>query len=454
MKIDRMSIKDLIPADYNPRKDLKPGDPEYEKLKRSIEEFGYVDPVIWNRRTGRVIGGHQRLKVLQDLGYSEVDCSIVDIDEDREKALNVALNKIEGDWDLPKLKDLLEEIDTGLFDIEITGFDLDEIEDLMTQFQDEPKEDGFDMDQAVDEVEEPVTQPGDIWRLGRHRLLCGDATKIEDYERLMAGNQADMVFTDPPYNVDYTGKTKDALKIQNDKMDDNNFRLFLYHAFSNANAVTQPGGAIYICHADSEGYNFRGAMMDAGWLLKQCLIWVKNSIILGRQDYQWKHEPILYGWKPGAAHNWYGERKQSTVVDDPSHFAVKKEKDGAILSFSAGEDQTVMIRVPSYEVVYAGIDDHTTVWRFEKPSKNADHPTMKPIGLCAKAIRNSCPAKGIVLDMFLGSGSSLIAAEQTGRSCYGLELDPVYCDVIIRRWEELTGEKAVKEGGTQNKADS
>lgn len=448
MEIRKMKISDLLPADYNPRKDLQPGDPEYEKLKRSIEEFGYVEPIVWNKRTGRVVGGHQRLKVLKELGSTEVECSIVDLDEDREKALNIALNKIEGDWDLPKLKDLLEEIDTGLLDIEVTGFDLEEIEQLMTQFRDEPAEDGFDVDEAVEEIKEkePITQPGDIWRLGKHRVLCGDATSIEDVERLMAGKMADMVFTDPPYNVNYTGGTKDKLKIKNDNMDNDSFRQFLYDTFVNALVVTHPGGAIYVCHADSEGYNFRGALVDAGWTLKQCLIWVKNSIVMGRQDYHWKHEPILYGWKPGAAHKWFGGRKQSTVIDDPSLFSVKKEENSSLISFSVGE-QTVMIRVPSYEVVYAGTDDNTTVWRFDKPTRNADHPTMKPVGIPARAIQNSCPAKGIVLDMFLGSGSTLIAAEQTGRACYGLELDPVYCDVIVRRWEEWTGKKAVKEGG-------
>ena len=397
MRIERIPIDRLIPADYNPRKDLQPGDPEYEKLKRSIEEFGFVEPLVWNKRTGRLVGGHQRLKVLKAKGIKEVEVSVVDLPENKEKALNIALNKIEGDWDFPKLKDVLEEIDTGEFDIEITGFDTEEIERLMTQFaEDNPEEDDFDVEKAIEEIEEPITKPGDIWVLGRHRILCGDATSLDDVKRLMQGQMADMVFTDPPYNVDYTGKTKDALKIQNDKMANDQFRQFLYDAFSNALAVTNEGCAIYICHADSEGYNFRGAMVDAGWLLKQCIIWVKNTIVMGRQDYQWQHEPILYGWKPGGKHKWFSDRKQSTV------------------------------------------------WQFDKPTRSADHPTMKPIGIPARAMKNSCKPKGLVLDLFLGSGSTLLAAEQTGRACYGTELDPVYCDVIVRRWEEFTGQKAAK----------
>lgn len=397
MRIERIPIDRLIPADYNPRKDLQPGDPEYEKLKRSIEEFGFVEPLVWNKRTGRLVGGHQRLKVLKAKGIKEVEVSVVDLPENKEKALNIALNKIEGDWDFPKLKDVLEEIDTGEFDIEITGFDTEEIERLMTQFaEDNPEEDDFDVEKAIEEIEEPITKPGDIWVLGRHRILCGDATSLDDVKRLMQGQMADMVFTDPPYNVDYTGKTKDALKIQNDKMANDQFRQFLYDAFSNALAVTNEGCAIYICHADFEGYNFRGAMVDAGWLLKQCIIWVKNTIVMGRQDYQWQHEPILYGWKPGGKHKWFSDRKQSTV------------------------------------------------WQFDKPTRSADHPTMKPIGIPARAMKNSCKPKGLVLDLFLGSGSTLLAAEQTGRACYGTELDPVYCDVIVRRWEEFTGQKAAK----------
>lgn len=395
MEIQKIPVDKINPAKYNPRKDLKPSDPEYQKLKRSIEEFGFVEPLVWNTRSGNLVGGHQRFKILLEQGYTEVECSVVDLDDAREKALNVALNKISGDWDPQKLVDLLQDIQLQGFDVELTGFEMDEVEELMADllYDKEEKEDDFDLEEELAKIEEPVTQPGDLWILGKHRLLCGDATVIADAKNLMAGQLADMVFTDPPYNVDYEGKTKEKLKIKNDKMGDEQFYRFLVDSFTNMVEVTEPGGAIYICHADGEGINFRRAMVDAGWELKQCIIWVKNHFAMGRQDYQWQHEPILYGWKKGK-HHWFGDRRQ------------------------------------------------TTVWQFDKPLRNSDHPTMKPIGIPARAIKNSCRYGGVVVDFFLGSGSTLIAAEQTGRICYGMELDPVYCDVIVKRWEQLTGQEA------------
>ncbi|MGG1598488.1 site-specific DNA-methyltransferase [Paenibacillus naphthalenovorans] len=443
MEIRKIPISQINPAAYNPRLDLKPGDPEYEKLKRSIDEFGYVEPCVWNERTGNLVGGHQRFKILLEKGEQEVLCSVVDLDDDREKALNIALNKISGDWDLPKLKDLLEELDTGNIDIELTGFTEDEITDLMTQFhvEEETDEDDFDPEAEASEIKEPITKRGDVWVLGRHRLMCGDATFITDVEKLMDGAEADMVFTDPPYNVNYEGGT--GLKIQNDDMADDEFKQFLIDSFASMFAATKPGGGIYICHADSEGINFRTAMVEAGWLMKQCIIWVKDSLVLGRQDYQWRHEPILYGWKPGAKHRWFGGRKQTTVIESDNVLTVKPEADGSVLLTVTVGVQSVVLRVPKYEVVYAGNDEHTSIWRFEKPSRNPDHPTMKPIGIPARAIQNSSRPGDIVLDLFGGSGSTLIAAEQTGRSGYLMELDPVYCDVIVRRWEKLTGQKGV-----------
>lgn len=276
-----------------------------------------------------------------------------------------------------------------------------------------------------------------------HRLLCGDATKLADVERLMDGKLAAMVFTDPPYNVAYEGGTADKLTIQNDNMPAEQFNLFLRDAFKSMFAATEPGGAIYVCHADSEGSNFRGSLQDAGWLLKQCLVWAKNQFVLGRQDYQWQHEPILYGWKPGAPHCFYGGRKQGTVIEEAAPISVREDGEGVLLTFMAGI-QTVTIRVPSYEVLCSGDDGLSTVWRFEKPLRNGEHPTMKPIGLCARAIQNSSRPGEIVADFFGGSGSTLMAAEQTDRVCYAMEVDPMYCDVIVRRWEEFTGQKVVK----------
>lgn len=445
IRIVNKKIDDLVPAEYNPRLDLQPGDPEYEKLKRSIEEFGLVEPIVFNERTGRVVGGHQRLKILRELGWEEVPVSVVDLDDHHEKALNVALNKIEGDWDNFKLKELLEELDSGLIDVTLTGFDEEEIEDLMTQFfvedENEIKEDDFDPDEVAEEIEEPITKPGDLWRLGRHFLLVGDSTKIEDVKRLMGNEKADMIFTDPPYNVDYEGAT--GMKIKNDNMEDSEFYQFLFDAFVAMYQVTKEGGPIYVCHADSEGLTFRKAFQDSGFLLKQCLIWVKNSLVLGRQDYHWRHEPILYGWKPGAAHKWYGGRKQSTVIEDPVDLAITPKGDHVLLTFNNGISSTV-VKVPSYEIIHDGSDEGMTTWRIERPKRNVDHPTMKPIALCARAIRNSSKPGERVLDPFGGSGSTLIACEQTGRICHMMEYDPVYAEVIIRRWEEFTGQNAVK----------
>ncbi len=424
MQISKLPIGQLNPAAHNPRKDLQPGDPEYEKLKRSIQEFGYVEPIVWNKRTGNIVGGHQRHKILLDMGMQEVDCVVVDLDEAKEKALNIALNKIQGDWDYAKLKDLLQDLDTGEFDIELTGFDVDEIEELIAQFapeESEVEEDDFDLEENIPET--PVTQPGDLWILGRHRLLCGDATRPEDVARLMNGEIADLIVTDPPYNVDYVGKTKDALKIQNDKMDDNDFRRFLTNAFRTMDRHLKPGGAFYIWHADSEGYNFRGACQDVGWQVRQCLIWNKNTIVLGRQDYHWKHEPCLYGWKDGAAHYFIDDRTQATVIEDKGMDFKKMKK---------AELVRLLTEIFSDKV-------STTVINEDKPMRSAEHPTMKPLKLLERLIKNSSRPGELVLDTFGGSGSTMMTCEQLNRTCYMMEIDPVYCDVIVQRYINLKG---------------
>jgi DNA modification methylase len=395
MNIQILKIEDLKPAEYNPRKDLKPEDEEYQKIKKSLTEFGYVAPVIVNSDM-TVIGGHQRLKVLKELGYTEIECNIVDLDKDKEKALNIALNKITGEWDNDKLEELLAELKETNIDLDITGFSFDEVDNILKDVTGS-KEDDFDLNQALEEIEEPITKPGDIWILGNHRLLCGDSTQKENVMRLMNKQEADMLLTDPPYNVDYEGKTEDALKIENDNMSETEFYNFLLDAFRNMFEVAKYGCSIYVFHADTEGLNFRNAFKTVGFKLAQCLVWVKNTFVLGRQDYQWRHEPILYGWKEGAGHYFVDDRKQSTVLE------------------------------------------------FDKPSKNAEHPTMKPIDLLVYLIKNSSKENDLILDLFGGSGSTLIAAEQTKRTCYTMELDPKYCDVIIKRWENLTGEKAILE---------
>ncbi|WP_406713293.1 site-specific DNA-methyltransferase [Trueperella pyogenes] len=391
MLIKQLSIGDLKPADYNPRKDLQPGDPEYDKLKRSLTEFGYVEPVIYNQVTGRVVGGHQRLKVLADLGHTEVDCVVVELDETREKALNVALNKISGDWDEDKLALLIADLDASDFDVELTGFDDAEIQAMIGSLDDgDIEDDDFDLTAALEAAS--FVERGDIWTVGRHRLVCGDATNPDDVATLMDGKSANLVLTDPPYNVAF--ESAGGLKIKNDAMNNDAFFEFLLAAFTNMNAVVEKGGSAYVFHADTEGLNFRKAFTEAGFKLSGCCIWVKDSLVLGRSPYQWQHEPVLFGWKQGGKHKWFADRKQ------------------------------------------------TTIWRFAKPRRNADHPTSKPLDLLAYPIRNSTQANAIVLDLFAGSGSMLMAAEETDRICYCMELDEKYASVILRRYAEATGDAA------------
>ena len=387
MNIEKKNVKDLLPADYNPRKDLQPGDPEYEKLKRSIEQFGYVEPVIWNKQTGRVVGGHQRLKVLIDSGITEVDVVVVDMNTEKEKALNIALNKISGEWDTDKLALVIADLQGADFDVSLTGFDPEELDDLFRDdVKDGVKEDDFDVEA---ELQKPVfSKAGDLWMLGEHRLLCGDSTKPETYELLMNGKKAQLVVTDPPYNVDYKGT---AGKIKNDKMAEDQFEQFLLAAYSQMYESMTDDASIYVFHSDSHGLAFRKAFEEAGFYLSGCCIWKKQSLVLGRSPYQWQHEPVLFGWKKKGKHQWYTGRKESTI------------------------------------------------WEFDKPKKNADHPTMKPVALVAYPIMNSTMTGCLVLDPFGGSGSTLIACEQTGRTCYTAELDEKFCDVIVKRYIDQVG---------------
>ena len=395
MQIEKLKTELLIPADYNPRKDLKPGEPEYEKLKRSIEQFGYVEPVIWNKTTGRVVGGHQRLKVLLNMGITEVKCVVIEMDEEKEKALNIALNKISGDWDKDKLALLIADLQGADFDVSLTGFVPAELDALFKDsLKDGIHEDDFNVDA---ELENPaVTRQGDVWKLGRHRLVCGDSTKAETFVILMDRKLANLVVTDPPYNVNYEGT---AGKIKNDNMGNDAFYDFLLSAFQNTEAVMAQDASIYIFHADTEGLNFRKAFSDAGFYLSGTCIWKKQSLVLGRSPYQWQHEPVLFGWKKKGKHNWYADRKQ------------------------------------------------TTIWEFEKPKKNADHPTMKPVALVAHPILNSSMTNCIVLDPFGGSGSTLIACEQTGRICHTIELDEKFCDVIVKRYYQNFPDKPILRNG-------
>lgn len=392
MRLEKKKITDLIPADYNPRKELKPGDAEFEKLTRSLTEFGYVEPVIWNKTTSHVVGGHQRLAVLKHLGHDEVDVVVVELDETREKALNIALNKISGEWDEIKLALLIQDLDAADFDVELTGFDDSEIADLYNLLEDEREveDDEFDLASALEQA--AFVKAGDVWTLGRHRLICADATNKADVETLMDGKKANLVVTDPPYNVAF--ESASGLKIKNDKQSDEAFYEFLLASFTNMAGVLEPGGSAYVFHADTEGLNFRHAFKQAGFHLSGTCIWVKNSLVLGRSPYQWQHEPVLFGFLKNGKHRWYADRKQ------------------------------------------------TTIWNFNKPKKNAEHPTSKPLDLIAYPIQNSSAPNAIVLDLFAGSGSTLMACEATNRICYSMELDPTYASVILRRYVEVTGDAA------------
>jgi len=379
-ELKMLPVSVLKPAAYNPRKKLKKGDKEYKKIENSIREFGFADPLVVNADM-TIIGGHQRLTVAIDLGYTEVPCAVVDVDKTREKALNIALNKITGAWDDQMLADLLKDLENVNFNLDFTGFEAPEIGQLFSNIYDKKvKEDNFDVDS---ELKQPTfSKPGDIWHLGKHRVICGDSTKMETYERLMEGVKANLVLTDPPYNVDVE---ETAGKIMNDNMSDSDFYNFLLAAYQCMHENLADDGSIYVWHADTEGLNFRRAFKDAGFYLSGCCIWKKNSLVLGRSPYQWIHEPCLFGWKQKGRHQWYSDRKQ------------------------------------------------TTVWEYDKPKSSPDHPTMKPVTLMSYPIKNSTMTNGVVLDPFLGSGSTLIACMETDRVCMGIELDPKFVDVIVKR---------------------
>lgn len=388
MEFKKLPIDDLIPASYNPRKKLKPGDSEFEKIKNSIMKFGYVEPVIINQDM-TVIGGHQRITVLKTLGYTEIDCVIIEIDKTKEKALNIALNKISGEWNKELLADLIKDLQSADFDISFTGFEPPEIDQLFSDVHDKDvqEDDKFDLTKALEEA--AFAKRGDIWTVGRHRIMCGDATNSEDVAQLTAGRKVNLVVTDLPYGVSYTGGT--GLTIQNDNLKGEEFYNFILASFKSMAENMDAGASIYVFHADTEGLNFRRAFVDAGFHLSGVCIWKKNSLVLGRSPYNWIHEPVLFGWLKGGKHKWYTGRSE------------------------------------------------TTVWNYDKPKKNESHPTEKPLGLLAYPIKNSSQVNGIVMDTFLGSGSTMIACEQTDRICFGMDLDEKYVSVALRRYVEFTG---------------
>ena len=371
---------------------------QINKLRSSLREFGFINPVIIDRDFG-VIAGHGRILAAKEEGIAEVPCVFADhLTQAQKKAYILADNRMAMDagWDEELLRVEIEALQAETFDLSLTGFDEKELSDLFKDDAD-VQEDDFDVDA---ELEKPTfSKSGDVWTLGRHRLFCGDSTKADTFAVLMNGRKANLVVTDPPYNVNYEGT---AGKIKNDNLADEKFYQFLFDAFSNMEKVMADDASIYVFHADTEGLNFRKAFSDAGFYLSGCCIWKKPSLVLGRSPYQWQHEPCLYGWKKSGKHQWYADRKQ------------------------------------------------TTIWEFEKTKRNTDHPTMKPIPLLAYPIQNSSMSNTLVLDPFGGSGSTMIACEQTDRDCYTIELDEKYCDVIVKRYIEQVGSAdgvSVERGG-------
>ncbi|MFA9457415.1 site-specific DNA-methyltransferase [Halalkalibacter sp. AB-rgal2] len=418
MQVEVIRVSNINQAPYNPRIDLKPGDTEYEKLKRSIEEFGYVEPLVWNKRTGNLVGGHQRFKILVEKGMKEVQVSVVDMDLEKEKALNLALNKISGDWDDEKLAVLLQELTDSPIGIELTGFEQNELEEILNKLPedsgiDEPVvEDDFDVETAVENIIEPETKYGDVWKLGRHLLVCGDATKIDDIQKLMGKDKADLVITDPPYNVAVTSDSKELSNsgrgsILNDDMSAEEFDHFLDNVFKSYSLLMKDTAAIYVFHGSSYQREFENAMNKHGIFTRSQCVWVKNYPSFGWSQYRWQHEPVFYAFKKGKTPSWYGDRKQTTV-------------------WKAG--------------LLSDVPEPSTVWEISRGNVNDYvHPTQKPLELIAIPLKNSSKQDDIVADLFGGSGSTLMTCEQTNRRCRTMELDPVFCDVIKKRFYNSTG---------------
>lgn len=380
-----VEIDKLIPYINNARTHSKE---QINKLRSSLREFGFINPVIIGRDYG-IIAGHGRVMAAREEGISEVPCVFVDhLTEAQKKAYIIADNRmaLDAGWDEELLRVEIEALQAEAFDVSLTGFDDKEIADLFKGEESEVKDDDYDLSAALEKA--AFVERGDVWIVGKHRLVCGDATSPEDVTLLMDGHRANLIVTDPPYGVSF--RSASGLTIQNDSIKNEEFYQFLYKAFANMVAHMENGGSAYVFHADTEGLNFRKAFIDAGFHLAGVCIWAKNSLVLGRSDYQWQHEPVLYGFLKNGKHNWYSDRKQ------------------------------------------------TTIWNFDKPKRNANHPTSKPLDLLSYPIKNSSQENSIVLDTFGGSGSTLMACEQTNRICFMMELDEKYASVILRRYVENT----------------
>lgn len=412
----------LTPYENNPRNNDEAVDP----VANSIKEFGFKVPIVATS-DGEIINGHTRWKAAKKLKLKTVPVIIADdLTEEQVRAFRLADNKVAeiAQWDIELLLSEIESVDN----LDMTLFGFTDSDYTLDDFEDEETDTDISEDKIESEGDSVSSvEYGDIYQLGRHRLMCGDSTSAGDMKELVNGEKIDLYVTDPPYNVAYEGKTEEAMTIQNDSMDDASFRQFLRDAFSVADQHLKPGGAFYIWHADSEGLNFRAAVKETGWLLKQNLVWVKNSIVLGRQDYQWKHEPCLYGWKDGASHYFIDNRSLATVIEEDEE-NLKEMTKGELISYI----KTMQENSP------------TSIFYEDKPVRSDIHPTMKPLKLIARCVLNSSKKGERVLDSFNGGGSTLMVCEKTERIYYGMELDPVYVERTIKRWEEETGLKAEK----------
>ena len=429
MDIQKLPLSELHPAAYNPRVDLKPSDLEYQAIMNSINSFGYIEPIIWNKRTGNIIGGHQRYKILKAQGKTEAEVVVVDFDPDKEKAANLALNKAVGLWSDSKVEELLKELSETEWDMKMYNFD---DFDLNTCSQD------TDKDPRKEELDIPKrAEKGDVWILGRHRLICGDSTEPETLTRLMAGKKIDLLCTDPPYNVDYHGSAKYSRAgkpareaIQNDNMSSSAFVDFLTQVFFNCKENMKEGAPYYIFMSYRALLEAQEAERVAGFRPHQIIIWVKDHLVLGMNDYHQRSEPILYGWKEGAHHYFKRDRTQDAVLNYKPFDFSKMTKEELLKYIND---------------VIKGYEEYGDILLVPKPQKSPLHPTMKPVELIGRLVNNSSMPDNNVLDPFGGSGTTLIACEQLHRNAFLVEYEPHYCDCIIDRWEKLTGLKAVKE---------
>ena len=438
MDIQNVSIDAVIPYARNPRHNKE----AVSKVAGSIKEYGFRQPIVVDEQMV-IIAGHTRLLAAQQLGLAEVPVHIATgLSDVQIKAYRLADNKTAefAQWDEELLALELEELQKQGCDLDLTAFDSIDIDRLLASLEDE---DMVSAEEFVPEVpDEPITKTGDIWQLGNHRLLCGDATDSACYSKLFGDEMVDMLFTDPPYNVDYQGT---AGKIANDAMSDADFLYFLQKAFCCAYNVLDAGAAFYVCYGDKEAINFRSALEHAKFKISSCIIWKKNQFVLGRLDYQQMHEPILYGWKTGKSHSWHAGRNKKSVLEVGSAIPIEQiEKDNYQLTI---DDKIYLLSGKNVKIEEVAL----SVVEIDKPLSNKLHPTMKPVALIEHFLSNSSKRSSIVLDPFGGSGSTLIACEKLGRSARLLELEPKFCDVIVKRWEEFSGQTAVLNSGAEDK---